>query len=465
MSIAEKLIQIAENEQKVYEAGKASMIDESKIIEKTATGTGVVALDDVSELPHNITVQLSGDNVAGKQVTVYGKNLLDNDVSKIKQVSYISPTDGTETKRNGYEIHLPNGTYAIRTTLQEGETGEYYIYGCVVDADNVLVQTAHTFVKSNTNSATKPVVFEIKDGYVLKIYDGYSDTAISSSQKRFQKFNIQIECDSPTSFEPYVSPTTYTANADGVIEGIKSISPYMTFVCEDGIDISVTYRADWGIVTEREKAWNGFLLNGTRKNFAYAFANGYTDEMFHPLTNMVTESGTYAFSNTSILNLYGSFKKYGTKLDTSRTTTLGYYFQNAKTYIIPEISLVGVTSSNGTAYAFASSSIVDIKNLIFKDDGTTPIASTIFTNATSLKEIRVRGTIGQSISFKSCPLSVASMKNIITHLKNFIGTADELTYTITFSDDCWAALEADSTAPDGSAWREYIDTKLGWLTT
>ncbi len=58
MTMSEKLTAIAENVPKVYEAGQKSMVDESKIIEKTVTGSAI-SLDDVSEVPHEVSVQLS----------------------------------------------------------------------------------------------------------------------------------------------------------------------------------------------------------------------------------------------------------------------------------------------------------------------------------------------------------------------------------------------------------------------
>ena len=58
MTIAKKLVKVAENVPKVYEAGQKSMVDESKIIEKTVSGS-VIAVDDVSEVPHEVAVQLS----------------------------------------------------------------------------------------------------------------------------------------------------------------------------------------------------------------------------------------------------------------------------------------------------------------------------------------------------------------------------------------------------------------------
>lgn len=115
-----------------------------------------------------------------------------------------------------------------------------------------------------------------------------------------------------------------------------------------------------------------------------------------------------------------------------------------------------------TQLFYGCTSLVDAGTLNFDGVG---YATNTFANCTSLAEIRIVGTIPLSLSFQWSPLSVASMKSVIGALKNF--TVDDPnnanTCTITFTDACWAALEADSTAPDGGTWNEYV-TSLGWNT-
>ena len=420
------------------EAGKASMIDESKIIEKTAQGTGIVSLDDVSELPHDISVQLTGENVGGKEVKVFGKNLFDNDISNIKEVTYIGLSHTTESKRIGYEIHLPNGTYVIHTLLKDGKTGGDYIYGCVVNADNKFVQSVNTFIELNSNAGTQPVIFDIKDGYVLKVYNGIASTTITNAQNIFKKYNIQIENEIKTPFEPYIAPTSYTADADGKVN-IKSISPNMTIVCED-TNISVSYRANWSIIDQRQKVWNDVNFN-KRADHEKCYAYGWSDDTFRPITDLIVQKGDMMFIASKIVNLAGCFKKYDTKLNTSKASTLYYAFQNCVTQYLPQISLEGITSgTTGTSYTFASPNIRRIEEVIFKDDGTTPIATNMFTGANNLEEIRTGGTIGQNINFGVCPLSRASIDNIFEHLK-----APEYTLTAT-SNRSWG-VSADGTYP------------------
>ena len=63
MTIAEKLVTIAEKMQNIYKSGQKSMLDESKIIKKTVTGKALT-LDDISEIPHNMIIQLSSDTIS-----------------------------------------------------------------------------------------------------------------------------------------------------------------------------------------------------------------------------------------------------------------------------------------------------------------------------------------------------------------------------------------------------------------
>jgi hypothetical protein len=54
------------------------------------------------------------------------------------------------------------------------------------------------------------------------------------------------------------------------------------------------------------------------------------------------------------------------------------------------------------------------------------------------------------------------MKSIITHLKNYSGTASEYTYSLTLTSACKTALEAEgTTSPNGNLWTEYV-SDLGW---
>ena len=62
MNISDKTLQLKKDFDDVYKAGQSSMVDESKIIEKTVSGE-YISVDDVSEVPHEVKVMLtSGGN-------------------------------------------------------------------------------------------------------------------------------------------------------------------------------------------------------------------------------------------------------------------------------------------------------------------------------------------------------------------------------------------------------------------
>lgn len=63
MSIADKLVTVAENQHKIYEAGQKAVLGADKIIIKRASGLGMVSMDDVSEFPHKVRVSLKNKNL------------------------------------------------------------------------------------------------------------------------------------------------------------------------------------------------------------------------------------------------------------------------------------------------------------------------------------------------------------------------------------------------------------------
>ena len=92
----------------------------------------------------------------------------------------------------------------------------------------------------------------------------------------------------------------------------------------------------------------------------------------------------------------------------------------------------------------------------------------VFYNCKALENIEFGGDgrISQDINFQDCPLTPESMVSIITHLKSFVmDGANRYTRTITFSNECWARLEAaiPNTSPQGT-WRGEVEYEYGWNT-
>ena len=151
------------------------------------------------------TISASYDGTALEKITLTqcGKNLFDFQQG-VYPVTYITATStGTY---NGYEIHLPAGTYTLNAT--NARSTARYIYGCVCDANGNWKSKCSLVTGA---SITKQTV-TIEDGDVILIYDGVKQNDIGSANKTFSYFDIQIEVGKvATAYEPYCGQT-YTAN-------------------------------------------------------------------------------------------------------------------------------------------------------------------------------------------------------------------------------------------------------------
>ena len=191
----------------------------------------------------------------------------------------------------------------------------------------------------------------------------------------------------------------------------------------------------------------------------------WTPQIFYPKHDIVllNDSRSVFDYSTGLVDfdLRGRLAELNVRLDTSKATLLTSFFAGSGPATCPEIDTTGCASVANLVYY--SNTIRSIDNIILREDGSQTIDG-IFSGGTALTDVRFTGTIGTSANFQWNPLSVDSMKSVITHLKNYAGTADAAKYKVTFTDACWAALEADSAAPDGNTWRDYVETTLGWLT-
>lgn len=186
-----------------------------------------------------------------------------------------------------------------------------------------------------------------------------------------------------------------------------------------------------GEKSEYDRFWDAFQTNGTRTTYSYVFCGfGWTDEVYQPKYNF----------------------------DSVKTVNNMYFYSRLTDTKLP-INLTGVTNGNTTAM-FHGSAIKTIRTLTV-DEKT--VFSTTFNNCSALENITFEGTIATNgLNLQWSPLSPDSMKSVILHLKNFAGTEYEGAYSVTFSETCWAALDAEgATAPNGDTWRNYMRT-LGW---
>lgn len=222
----------------------------------------------------------------------------------------------------------------------------------------------------------------------------------------------------------------------------------------DGYDAGLV--AMWDAITGKGKRYTG------ERMFAYAdFTN--IEELPYPV--VITDSAYRMF-----YSYYGKKMPRPQYIDLSKmdkTKTVQQIFswiaeriENgwSKSVVIPDY---GLPAMDDYGSAFSSSSSIGTITLLRVHEGT--IFTSTFNSCSNLKNISFEGVIGRSISFTSCPLTVESMKNIILHLKNYKGTANEGTYTLTLKDTCKTEMAKLGAIKEfnNKTYDVYI-TDIGW---
>ena len=218
--------------------------------------------------------------------------------------------------------------------------------------------------------------------------------------------------------------------------------------------------------------WNTYLTPiRTGKACNYLFAgpawNGHT---FYPTEDIVIKDNSENLFNrfnwqfhSPVIDLAQRLEECGVAvaIDLSQASNCSSTFYYAYISRIPKFICNGAKYTTLILVFSNAKYLVTIDEWVIRDDGTN-IFDRTFTGATALKNIKITGVIGRTISFSDCPLTIASLKNIISCLKNYKDTENEGKYTITFSSNCWAALEESGPAPNGSTWQDYVTSTLGW---
>jgi len=90
-----------------------------------------------------------------------------------------------------------------------------------------------------------PVVYKLKENYVIYIYDGVDENE-ENAKVVFSLMQIQLENGKViTEYEPFIEPIEYTVAADGTVKGVNSIYPNITLTTDThGALISAEYNRD-----------------------------------------------------------------------------------------------------------------------------------------------------------------------------------------------------------------------------
>ena len=444
MSISDKLITIAENQEKVYKAGQSSMVDESKIIKKTVSGE-YISVDDVSEIPHEVKVKLTSGN---------GKNLFNINSNEIIKGQRIAVKTGGVYPNSEYNVshYIPvegGKIYAITTS-------GFYIYYSFYDEN-------YTYI-TGTGTSTIRIVTTPQNACYFRFDYPNTDTEVQFEQN-----------DTITPYEPYKETLTdysnvavsigtnesettqiIKANADGTVEGAKSLSPYMRISTDNyNATINAEYHKSYGIQTEYDRFWDTHWINRPKDNFNNAFGGmGWNDENFEPPENttIVVLNANMMFRRSYIVDLAGILKKRNITMDFSQSTYSQQLLSEcSELKSAPVISFLSCASLQEVCYNCQS---LERIGFILKDDGTNLFGSTFY-NCKALIDITFEGVIGNNINFQySSLLSKASILNIFEHLSSTV-TGQTLTLSKTAVTNAFGSTTA-------TEWTNLVATKTNW---
>lgn len=214
----------------------------SNALKGNKSGSAIL-VDDVSPVTQEMGVKVSSDTVTdltAVKVIKCGKNLFD------KNMPFDDSTKAPECNWTAYFIQLqPNTTYYCTVFNPQ------ISYSIMLLSSNTTINgptsksLAISHVAGEEGFATWGTQKALTTGSTGKLYIG---TFLEPAKvaECIQKCNLQIELgNTGTEYEPYITPTEYTPNADGTVEGITSLYPTtMLSVNADYIPLH-TKPADW----------------------------------------------------------------------------------------------------------------------------------------------------------------------------------------------------------------------------
>jgi hypothetical protein len=446
--IANNISKVYKHGQEVgYEAGQKSMVDESKIIEKTVSGTGLVNINDVSEIPHNVSIKLSSDTItdfSNVGLDVYNSNLFDKD-NLLK--GFLSDVEGNlNTSGNNDDlirtiwIELPKGTYTIS-------------FGVNVKIIRLVLNGEFSIPQGNEINNVDNYVVNTNGGIFGLSFRHYDNTNWNDDNL------VRINCGSISlPYEVYEKKTLTSENGEF---NIRSTSPIMNFYCaNENVNIFVNYHKSYGMQTEYDRFWDAYQSNGTRTNYSYAFGGeGWKNKTFKPKYPITVVNGKYAFS-MSYIYMRGW---ENVDLDTSNMTDASFMFQTFYGTIIPTIDISKVTSSYGTQYMFGTcQDLVTIEKLIVSEN--TKYQTSMFTGTKKLENIIFEGTIANNnLDLSPCTkLSKESITSVINALSSTT-TGLKVTLSKTAVNTAFSINVDDvTTYPEGSEYYTLRHSKDNW---
>jgi hypothetical protein len=218
---------------------------------------------------------------------------------------------------------------------------------------------------------------------------------------------------------------------------------------------------DAGKKAEYDALWDMVLNKRGRTDFEYAFAYWGAEYIRPPMKIVPSNSRSIGMfkDNNSLKKVEAEYFDLSNCNVNDTSTTQGNYMTFARCQYIEEIEDIGMKAGyyyQTYAWCYRLKTIAVVRsneNTMYTD---------AFRGCNDLENITVEGIIGKDIDFKSCKkLTFASLVNILNHLKDFTGTGEEYTRTLTLSQASVDILNEDTPSWIGS----MLGTQKKWNLT
>lgn len=201
-------------------------------VSPVAVSGTAVRVDDVYAAPHDVAVTLSGGGItdySSVKVRRTGKNLIPFPYPSLGGA-------GSAVTKNG-----------VTVTVQED--GGVRLKGTATVTTYFNLTNSIRYSKSNLNNIQNEYATDnfvaISGGNMYYTYANTTLAIIAEADKTYDAtIYPQVEIGNrPTEFECGIPLEYFTPNADGTVEGVKSISPTMSLTTDtDGVTVSLTYQ-------------------------------------------------------------------------------------------------------------------------------------------------------------------------------------------------------------------------------
>ena len=428
----------------------------------------IISINDMSPIEHEMTIKVSGvEDLTSVKVMKFGKNLCDN----VFERGGIDGTKGTDYDTDGIirmVNYIPLKPNTIYTLLKNNFT--YSVIFRFYGANKEYVGYINA-----TGVGEQPFTFTTKENYY------YVRLCINGVSGLFDT-ELQLELGpTVTEYEPYIQPTEYIPDTDGVVSGVTSLYPSTTLMTDtDGAVINVIYNKaiknveevperidviyEEGYIQSNREMWDAITNYNTRTTYEIGFRDWNIEYLSPPYKIIPTHKRTLNQTFSGIPNLKkieAAFFDFSKK--TKGTTSLeGVYYTFYNNLELEEIEDIGLQPEYGYYTSFGN--CIKLKKIAcIRSDEDTRYNGEVFNYCYELEDVTFEGVIGQNgINLRwSKKLSKKSWQNIISHLST---TTSGLSITGSLAS-VKKTFETSPGANDGDTsteWLELQNSRSNW---